>query len=296
MTKKYMPSSLIFTILIFSCSLLSGCASATSVPPPHLDSSPASPGELSRGQATVIAPPAATATFRPVPPTATAVQPAKTSTPPVEEGIRITKYRYNFTAFKIEMPNGTRIISDPYMINEMIDADVVTESHQHLDHTDVLFIRKPYELLTGPGLFEIAGVKITGVAGLHNKPIGVLEASPDNSNIIYVFDLGDIRLAQFASQGSPPTQDMYEQIGKVDVLIIQIFMDHESKLNMREAGDIAAQLSARIIIPAHGDEGVGEEFSELIGADYKTELSGVLNVSRKVLDALTTPVVTVLDH
>lgn len=222
-------------------------------------------------------------------PTATAQPPT-----PQKGGIRITKYPENYTAFKIETGNGVTIITDPFIMNEQIHADIVTESHQHLDHTDVSKILEPYTLLAEPGVFDLDGVKITGVAGLHNKPDPYDDLS--GSNIIYVFDLGDIRLAQFASQGAVPNDAMFAQIGQVDVLVIQFFSTGGTKLSTSEAAQIAQRLSARVIIPAHGDPSLNEKFAKELGADFKEEPSGVLNLTPGDLDQLKTPVVIVLDH
>jgi L-ascorbate metabolism protein UlaG (beta-lactamase superfamily) len=233
-----------------------------------------------------------TAVPTPAAPTVTS-QPAPAE--PQQDGIRITKYPQNYTAFKIEIQDGPTIITDPFVLTERVHADIVTESHQHMDHTDVSHILEPYTLLTKPGAFDVAGVKITGVGGAHNK----YESNPlalSDTNVIYVFDLGDMRLAQFASQGELPTPAMFAQIGKVDVLIIQIFSAHDTKLNMLDAEKIANELSAQVIIPAHGEPGLNEEFAQHIGADFKEEPSGVLELNSSDLDQLKKPVVVVLDH
>lgn len=220
--------------------------------------------------------------------------PAPTATDPDQDHIRITKYPNNFTAFKIEIQNGPTIITDPYDMDEEIHADIVTESHSHYDHTDVSRILQPYELFDNPGNFEVAGVRITGVGGTHDKPL-MNPYSIANTNIIYVFDLGNIRLAQFGSQGEFPTNAMFDEIGQVDVLIVQVF-NKANKMNISEISQVMQRLSAKIVIPAHGDPSLNEQLAEKLGADFKKELSGILELSESDLDQLKTPVVLVLDH
>lgn len=241
--------------------------------------------------------PAAAPTPVPAAVTDTLVEtPVATPTAVNDDRIRILKYLDNFTAFKIKSPGGATIITDPFMMDEEASADIVTESHQHGDHTDVSRIVEPYKLLTGPGVFELADVKVTGIAGMHNKPgVNFNNYAMAFTNNIFVFDLGSIRLAQFASQGQMPTPAMFAQIGKVDILIIQIFNNHNTKLTMLEAQEIAAEVSARIIIPAHGDL-LAEEFAKYIDADFKREPSGILEISRGELDQITTPLVIWLDR
>jgi hypothetical protein len=260
--KNKSPKTLprVTTVLIVCALLLGGCQSAALTPTPA--------------------------------PTATSA-PVTMPTTPGQDSIRITKYPDDYTAFKIEVQGGATIITDPFMMDERVHADIVTESHQHGDHNDESGIVEPYELIKEPGSFDLAGVKITGVAGVHNRPAS---SNMNNPNIIFVFDLGGIRLAQFASQGDFPTPAMFAQIGKVDVLVIQFFKEADSKLSVLEAQKIAGQLSARIIIPAHGDQSLNEGFAQQLGADFKREPSGILNLSRSDLDQLNKPVVVVLDH
>lgn len=232
------------------------------------------------------------ATATPIPATVTS-QVVKKSPTPAHEFLRITKYPDNFTAFKIETQDGITIITDPYMMDEQVHADIVTESHQHSDHTDISHILAPYTILNKPGQFELTGVKITGIAGSHYKPW--YNNNIDNNNIIYVFDFGNIRLAQFASQGDVPTPAMFAQIGKVDILIIQIFTVNQ-KLSEAEVQQVVNELAPRIIIPAHGDPSLSDGFAQRIGADFRQETSGILNISSSDLDQLGKPVVVVLDH
>ena len=279
MPNKTFISQIIMALILCSL-LLAGCTPAT--PSPTLR--PATKIPATKVPATI------TATLPP-----TEVLPTPTQTPPAlqPEQIRITKYQDNYTAFKIELPTGKTIISDPFLMDEKVHADVVTESHQHLDHTQTYRIIKPFELINTPGSFEFAGVKITGIAGAHNK--AGFEDDPENQNIIYIFDLGYIRIAQFASQGQMPSDAMFAQIGKADILIIQIYnLDH--KLSTVEAQKIASKVGARIIIPAHGNPDLNQGFAKLIGAEFKKEASGIFSISRSQLDKITTPIVLDMDR
>jgi len=258
---------LIATMLIFCALWLGACQGVTAVAPtPTLEAS-----------ATPTPKASATPSF-----------------PLAFDNIRIKKYPSNYTAFKIEVQGGATIITDPFLMDEKVHTNIVTESHQHGDHTDVSSILEPYQLFKEPGVFDVAGVKVTGVGGVHNKPAS---SNLNNPNVIFVFDLGSIRLAEFGSQGDVPTPDMFAQIGKVDVLIIQVFNGNSIyKMNIADAKKIVEQLSPRVIIPAHGDPSVNADLAKLLGADFRQEPSGILELSRSVLDGMEKPIVIVLDH
>jgi len=207
----------------------------------------------------------------------------------VAQGVGILKYPQNQTAFKFVTPENVTIITDPFFMNEKIPADIVTESHQHLDHTDTSQITGDYTLLKKSGAFDVAGIHIVGYPGIHDK------GDTTETNIIFVFDIDGIRIAQFGSQGAIPDDATLAKIGSVDVLIIQ-FMDFYTKMSPAEAATVAADLHAKIIIPAHGDPTMNDDLAELLGIEMVSEASGQINVTRDTLDKMETPEVIVLDN
>jgi len=209
---------------------------------------------------------------------------------PAQNELQIQKYPNNYTSFKLKTPSGIILILDPYAMDEDVQAEIVTSSHHHVDHTDFSRITGKYELINTPGVFNLHGIQITGVAGHHNK------YDPEITNIIYTFDLEGIHLAEFASQGEMPTEEMFTQIGKVDILIIQFFSGTGSKLSTQDAVLIAQKLRAKIIIPAHGEPGEAEVLASLLNAPIENIATGKLTVTQEGLAKQSTPKVVRLDH
>lgn len=208
------------------------------------------------------------------------------------EAIKLKKYPGGFTSFLLETPSGVKIITDPYNIDENTHADIVTESHSHGDHTDVSNIIKPYKLINTCGEFNVSGVRIMGIAGHHDKGDYGL------TNIIYVFNIDGIIIAQFASQGQVPTPDDLRKIGKVDLLIIQMYASY-NKLTVEECVTIARNLEAKIVIPAHGldSPSVLNKFSQLLSnRDFISVKSGQMTIRKSDLDKMKIPQVMVLDN
>ena len=115
----------------------------------------------------------------------------------MDNGIRIKKYPGNYTCFRIITSDGKTLILDPYNMDETVNTDIVTQSHQHYDHNDNSRIIGDYHLITKAGKYEIEGVSISGINGSHNNT----DPSGKNTNIIYLFEIDGIRIAHFASQG-----------------------------------------------------------------------------------------------
>jgi hypothetical protein len=195
------------------------------------------------------------------------------------EGIRITKYPGDYASFKFETPDGTTIISDPFLMNEVIQPDIVTESHQDLDHNDETLLIPPYELITKAGEYTIGDVTIRGFAGKHNKGGG------EGSNNIFVIQVNDITIAHFASQGEVPSEEVLYQINNVDVLLIQAFVNpNYNKLVFEDIDTIISKLNPKIIIPEHCGEDSGSVFAKYLNITEENEDSGSVIITRSMLD------------
>ncbi len=197
------------------------------------------------------------------------------------EGVWIKNYPGNSACFELANKDGYQIVCDPYLINDDIQPDLVTESHQHGDHNDTSTFKEPYELITEPGDYVYNGITIRGFSGKHN--IGDKEVT----NIIYVFDIDGIKIAHFASQGEVPTTETLKQIGPVDVLLVQIFSGPGyGKLEVKDIDSIVSTLKPKIIIPEHGGYAIEKKLAVHMKLDEVYKTSGTLIVTRKMLDEI----------
>lgn len=197
------------------------------------------------------------------------------------EGIWIKKYPDNYDCFKFESPEGYQIVNDPYKINELLQPDIVIESHKDMDHADISKLEPPYRLITVPDEYYIDDVVIHGYAGKHN-----VGAYLDTNNI-FVFSMNDITIALFGSQGELPSNEALEQIGTVDILLIQLFDNPDyKKLLMNDADIIIGKLSPKIIIPEHGDSTAGSQLAKHLNVTEEVEDTGNLIVTRDMLDEI----------
>lgn len=197
------------------------------------------------------------------------------------QGIWIKKYPDNYACFAIEKTNGYQIVCDPYNINDDIQPDLVIESHQHGDHTDTSTFTEPYDLIKEPGEYSYDNIQIRGFSGKHN--IG----DKEGTNTIYVLQIDDITIANFASQGELPSEELLQEIGPVDVLMIQMFMDtYYGKLEVKNIDPIVNALKPKIIIPIHGGYAMDEKLALQLNIDEVYKTSGNLIVTRDMLDSI----------
>ncbi len=197
------------------------------------------------------------------------------------EGVWIKKYPGNFACFELEKKDGYQIVCDPYLINDDIQPDLVTESHQHGDHNETSTFNEPYELISEPGDYSYDDISIRGFSGKHN--IG----DKEGTNIIYVFEIDGIKIAHFASQGEVPTTETLKQIGPVDVLMVQIFSGSGyGKLEVKDMDPILSVLKPKIIIPEHGGYAIEKKLAVHMQLDEVYKTSGTLIVTRQMLDSI----------
>ena len=195
------------------------------------------------------------------------------------EGVWIRKYMENYACFKFESPKGFQIVCDPFGIYEILQPDVVVESHQHADHTDITMLEPGYDLIAKPGEYQYEEAEIKGYAGKHNK------GDEEDTNHIFVVKMNDIAIAHFASQGELPSDEVLDEIGPVDVLLIQIFMNPKyNKLSIEDADAIIQRLKPKIVIPEHGDENMGSLLAEHLEVTQELIPTGDMIITREILD------------
>lgn len=186
------------------------------------------------------------------------------------------------SAFLVTTTNGTNILIDPanfkgYHFPDSVFADIVTVSHEHIDHNYVDGV------LGSPAVFHgtdekcqkvnsidttIKGIHLYSVSSFHN-PVHTAV------NAVFVYEFDGLRLVHLGDIGTILTDDQLRAIGKVDILMIPV--GGQYTITAAEADTIVNQLDVkRLVIPMHYKT---EAFPEL---PYTAEpfLKGKENVRR----------------
>ena len=147
------------------------------------------------------------------------------------------------------------LITDPFNTKEVglnypkQAADVVTLSHQHGDHNAVENIegepKENYVLIDTPGEFEVKGLRIFGLKSYHDDKHG----EERGTNVIYVYDFMEARVAHLGDLGHTLESDQLEQLENIDILITPV--GGVFTINPKTAVEVIEDLSPMVTIPMH---------------------------------------------
>src|SRR4030042_4507357 len=154
------------------------------------------------------------------------------------------------SSFKIKTRTAT-IITDPFdpqmggLKYSGAEGDIVTVSHAHPDHNATGKVAGVKKVLEGPGEYEVMGVSVIGYPSFHDNK----EGSERGTNTIFVFEADRLRLAHLGDLGHPLSDDLVNEMGSIDVLMIPVGGDFT--IGPREAAEIVGKIDPYFIIPMH---------------------------------------------
>jgi L-ascorbate metabolism protein UlaG (beta-lactamase superfamily) len=168
---------------------------------------------------------------------------------------------YGQSAFRLQS-NATTVFIDPfgdmssarerglrwdYPAIADVEADVLLVTHEHGDHNGVEAIGgDPHVIRSTAGTHASPIGDVVGVASEHDAVAGTARGP----NTIYVFDLGDLRVAHFGDFGqSALREEQAEAIGRVDLALLPV--GGGPTIDGAQAFRIARQIGARWVVPHH---------------------------------------------
>jgi L-ascorbate metabolism protein UlaG (beta-lactamase superfamily) len=190
---------------------------------------------------------------------------------------------YGMIAYKVTTPQGLEILIDPFrnapdldlggiwFLSQFpeIDVDVVVSTHAHGDHDGMMRVKAPMMLDRLAGTVQVGDAKITGFPdkhvsnpqneiydgillekafGKHNYPPGE-NMEWDNSMIL--IETGGIRILHWGDNRQNPPQEMFDQIGHVDIFLSAVSDD--GHITTARWGEKIGkeQLHAKAVFPGH---------------------------------------------
>ena len=160
-------------------------------------------------------------------------------------------------AYEVTTSKGTTIIIDPiqykgYSMPEGITADIVTISHEHIDHNCIDAVSNPSVVFHGTDEecqisakvdTTVEGVRLYSVASFH-------DSGRSRANTIFVFEFDGVRMAHLGDIGTTLTGDQIKAIGEVDILMIPV--GGQFTVGAAGADSIVNQLEVkRFVFPMH---------------------------------------------
>ncbi len=155
-------------------------------------------------------------------------------------------------SFLITSDTGAKLITDPYTTKENLtygeikeSADIVTMSHDHLDHNNIAAIQGNPNVVSGAVTAEIEGIKLDGIPVYHDDAGGETRGP----NTMFGIEVDGIRVCHLGDLGHLLSDKQVAELGRVDILLIPVggFYTIDAKV----ATEVCNQLKPRIIIPMH---------------------------------------------
>ncbi|HID95395.1 MAG TPA: MBL fold metallo-hydrolase [Candidatus Latescibacteria bacterium] len=158
-------------------------------------------------------------------------------------------------AFLIVSLSGQRILTDPYQSGAFGGAigykaiedtvDVVTVSHEHLDHNYTKGLPGRPLVVKGPGMHQASGFTFKGVPSYHDEHRG----RDRGTNTIFVFEVDSLRICHLGDLGHTLSKEQIDAIGEVDVLLIPVGGYYT--IDADKASQVVKQLSPKLVVPMH---------------------------------------------
>jgi len=145
---------------------------------------------------------------------------------------------------------GAAVVTDPYppaigLKLSRMDAEVVTVSHEHDNHSFTSVVRDGAYEIRGPGEYEIAGVSVIGVPTFHDP----VKGEKEGRNTVYLIEIDDVRVCHLGDLGHKLDDSEAEAVSSPDVLLVPV--GGHSSLNGAQAAEVVRQLEPRYVVPMH---------------------------------------------
>jgi L-ascorbate metabolism protein UlaG (beta-lactamase superfamily) len=146
------------------------------------------------------------------------------------------------------------VVTDPYGKDLGLNlvrarADIVTVSHDADDHNYVKGVKGDFQVLSGPGEYEVSSVFVTGLE-LRGDRKAKKDAAAAPRNTVFLFEFDDLTVCHLGDLNIVPTQAQVEEaLSEVDVLLIPV--GGGETLNASQAAEVVSLLEPHIVIPMH---------------------------------------------
>lgn len=122
-------------------------------------------------------------------------------------------------------------------------ADIVTISHEHPGHANLAAVKPEYQVVRGPGEYEIHEVFINGIRTYHDEVHG----KDRGHNTVYLIEVEGMVVCHLGDLGHALSEEQAEQMSNADVLLVPA--GGGSVLGPAKAAELVGQLEPKVVIP-----------------------------------------------
>ena len=155
------------------------------------------------------------------------------------------------SSFRIRGKTAT-LITDPYdpvsvgiKFPRHIEADVVTVSHEHDDHSSVSQVAGSPFIIQGPGEYEVKGVGVVGISTFHDGEKGAARGR----NTIYRIEIDGVSIVHLGDLGHTLSTTEIDALDGVNILMVPVGGVYS--LDPTQAVEVVGEIEPSIVIPMH---------------------------------------------
>lgn len=148
------------------------------------------------------------------------------------------------------------------------NANIVTISTYDSQNANVNVVRPDYQIVDGPGEYELEGVFITGV----RTRLDSAKTEEKKFNTSYLFELDGFVICHLGDLGQVLKAEKSEQLAQADILLLPI--GGATGLTQEQAAEVVSHLEPKVLIPMQYRTDIGDRelqsldtFAKLIGVD-----------------------------
>jgi L-ascorbate metabolism protein UlaG (beta-lactamase superfamily) len=174
---------------------------------------------------------------------------------------------FGHSCFRLKGKEGV-VVTDPFGTMAgwklpPLKADVVTVSHPHEDHNNILAVKpmaegqKPF-IIDQAGEYEVRGITVFGYPTWHDSQQG----GERGSNIVFSIFLDGVHVLHLGDLGHKLPESVLEEIGEVNVLLCPV--GGAFTIDPQGALDAISAIEPDVVIPMHyRTPSHGSEFASL---------------------------------
>lgn len=122
-------------------------------------------------------------------------------------------------------------------------ADIVTISHNHPGHNNLAAIKPDFQVIDGPGEYELHEVFISGLRTYHDKEKG----ASLGYNTVFRLEFGGLTYGHLGDLGHTLIDDHIEALSNVDVLFAAV--GGGPLLSASDMAEVVGAISPKMLIP-----------------------------------------------
>ena len=157
---------------------------------------------------------------------------------------------YGLSCFRMTDRGLASVVTDPYdpsleRPELKLKADIVTISHDTLEHNYIKGVKGWRRVIQGPGEYEIGDVFVIGILMAPKKNT----KKTAKANMLYVFGFNTITVAHLGNLSYVPSQAQIEDLGAVDIALVPV--GGEGTLKSSQAAEVISLIEPSIVVPMY---------------------------------------------